>query len=224
MAEKPILFSAPMVRAILAGRKTQTRRVVKPAPKVLSQGAGHTAVLHEPCRYGKPGDRLWVRETHSIEHQVEHDQDPPHKDGRPVLRSDDYGWRQAHYRASDPPPDLTCENGRCRACRDGDFGPHWRPSIHMPRWACRLVLDITDVRMERLQDISEEDALAEGINRISHGREGFYYHHENTEQDPHNFSFASDAFRALWVSINGRESWDADPWVWVVSFKRAETT
>ena len=94
------------------------------------------------------------------------------------------------------------------------------PSIHMPRWASRITLEITGVRVERLQDISDEDVIAEGVNRIAHGREGYFYHATRTEPHPRNWCYPDAAYKDLWEQINGPGSWDANPWVWVVEFKR----
>lgn len=181
MKERPIIFSAPMVRAILAGAKTQTRRVVKfkpwhqieerydgsPWPWMYDDDRAADHWL--PCPYGQAGDRLWVRESFCDARQA--------AAGR-VL-----------YRAS------------------GDTACGWKPSIHMPRFASRITLEITSVRVERLQDISEADARAEGISRAE--CPGWH---------------ATTDFRALWAAINGPESWDANPWVWVVEFQRINQT
>ncbi|OQS36130.1 hypothetical protein B0T45_16700 [Chromobacterium haemolyticum] len=204
MKEKPIPFHGDMIRALLAGTKTQTRRIIKPQPDAteerlrelgawidgftLSQqvdGAWQHGFIDAKCPYGQPGDRLWVRETYT-----------------------DAGCRLT-YRA------------------DEDDGAHcvvekWIPLIHMPRAACRLVLEITEVRVERLQDISNEDCIAEGINRIAHGREGYFYHHQRTEPDRHNWCHPDDAYKELWESLYGAGSWDANPWVWVIEFKKVE--
>lgn len=199
MTERPILFSAPMVRAILAGAKVQTRRVVNPEP-AGSVTTIYRPFAHEPnnwqgyadnvgfirwygrCRYGQPGDRLWVRETWAVPHRYDH----LGPSNIPVL-----GVR-THYAATE-------ERG----------GLRWRPSIHMPRWASRITLEITAVRVERLQDISEADAKAEGAEPYLHPV------HPAREQLRH-----VDGFQALWESINGPDSWDLNPWVWVVEFKR----
>ena len=179
MAERPILFSGPMVRALLTGTKTQTRRVAK-------EFAGRDdldAILRRfpeqsGCPYGQPGDRLWVREAHWW-FKDEHD---------PVT---------GYF-----PPKLTIEDVEYRA--DGDDGRKvWRPSIHMPRWASRITLEITGVRVERLQDISEADAVAEGVYT-----------------DP--ACPAYDGYRTLWDQINGSGSWDLNPWVWVVEFRQVK--
>jgi len=184
MKERPILMSAPMVRAILAGTKTQTRRVAKgEALRWLVRDGFTPGFVADPgnrlCPYGQPGDRLWVRESHWW-FKDEHD---------PVT---------GYF-----PPPLTIEDVEYRA--DGEKpGRAWRPSIHMPRWASRITLEVTSVRVERLQDISEADAISEGIPTS-----------DVSPPDACRF-----AYRLLWESINGPGSWDANPFVWVVSFRR----
>ena len=227
MKERPILFSSPMVRAILDGRKTQTRRVVDVSrlrggnfdhrgigafewmENLLWRArAGGWNVWSKPikCPFGNPGDRLWVRETFANEVQVEHDQPPPHNDGRPVWYDDDGLWHQAHYRATDPAPDLMYEDHP----RDE---PHcrWMPSIHMPRKASRITLEISGVRVERLNDICELHAQKEGAPLLSCGYDA-----------KADLSFASHVkgFSNLWESINGHGSWEKNPWVWVIEFRR----
>lgn len=199
MIERPILFSKPMVRAILEGRKTVTRRVFKvcgqpitsPDEEILrfDDGTFHylsTGALSGPypCPYGDRGDHLWVRETWGVlyDHLVA---DP----GEPT-------W----YRATDEDRTLV--------------GPtRWRPSIHMPRSRSRLTLEVTSVRVERLQDISEHDAAAEGFERANR----LWW---LTANDGPPFGTAGAAFRYLWEKINGLESWNANPLVWVVEFQR----
>lgn len=200
MKERPILFNAPMVRAILDGRKTQTRRVVK-RPKGLASGDlslafagkmfGVTPGLHVPMPDGSvqrlrnkwdwpEPSRLWVRETWAFDEE----------DNRVLYRADDNEetkeWDQAR-----------AESGLSKY--------RWRPSIHMPRVASRVTLEIVSVRVERLQDISEADAIAEGVGG-------------DVTVTP---CFAVERYRALWESINGPGSWDANPWAWVVEFKPA---
>lgn len=193
MTDRPILFSAPMVRAILEGRKTQTRRVIKPQPinpVDLNAFKGGGAFVDKSisgkdplikCPYGKAGDSLWVRETHAL-----------FGGGSTVIYA--ANWKEdAVSRGMDNIPE--------------EVDWKWTPSIHMPRLASRITLEITSVRVERLQDISEQDALAEGMTfpeGMEHG------------------SNPVDAFRGLWQSINGPESWDANPWVWVIEFKRVQ--
>jgi hypothetical protein len=175
MRERPILFSAPMVRALLAGTKTQTRRIVKGGIPFDDD----FEIVASP--YGDPGDRLWVRESH-------------------WWFKDEPDNSCGYY-----PPKLTREDVEYRA--DGDDGRKvWRPSIHMPRWASRITLEVTGVRVERLQDISEADARAEGVEPNAFERTADNY--------------GSVLYRRLWESINGPGSWDANPWVWVVEFRR----
>lgn len=185
MKEHPMLFSAPMVRAILEGRKTQTRRVVKRQPEMVDEytvkpwaGCPKSLLklLQEAnrCPY-EVGMRLWVRET-----WCSPDEDNP---------------KTVWYRAdADDPVTKAFSEKFCT----------WRPSIHMPRWASRITLEITGVRVERVQDISEKDVQREGI-----------------DTDPKQWDACyTDAFIRLWTSIYGPESWAANPWVWVVEFKR----
>jgi len=217
MRERPILFSGPMVRAILAGNKTQTRRTNGLAyfssPDNDPDGwccarvtDGHAYMVYEnspheravPCPYGQPGDRilcggdlLYVRETWAAPHAYDHL--PP----RMIPRD-----APIHYAATEDRGDLL-----------------WRPSIHMPRWACRLVLEITRVRVERLQQISDADCWAEGIEEY----DGLLDEAEicrlakamgRSIEDP------QPIFAALWEQINGAGAWDANPWVWVMEFRR----
>jgi hypothetical protein len=209
---RPILFSGPMVRAILDGRKTMTRRVVKPQPptEVESvfrpfpsephnwQGYGD-GVIHwyGLCPYGVPGDQLWVRETWARDDE----------DGALMYRAD--LGRNADADA--------WEQGRI----EGVPRYRWRPSIHMPRRCSRITLEITGVRVERLQEISGEDAKAEGAQYYV-GGEGLI-----TETDLRiepGFWHGAEGYRQgyaqLWGHINGLGSWDANPWTWVVEFRR----
>lgn len=221
MTERPILFSGPMVRALLDGSKTQTRRVVKCHVEDYG-GILHTKTV---CPYGQPGDRLWVRES-----------------------IDGIWGCDAHYIADeahlseyikdwwDTPQRLPCKK---------------IPSIHMPRWASRITLEVTGVRVERLQDISHQDAIAEGGVEVAGG----WWSHDGTTMDtPGDTNLggtAVDSYRVLWESINAANrpklpsnhrskryarvkawldkhpdtsSWDANPWVWVVEFRRVVAT
>jgi hypothetical protein len=194
MKDRPILFSAPMVRAILAGTKTQTRRVAKGVHIVHEHTGEALAQLDSagpriPCPYGQPGDRLWVREAHLI-----------------VGGADSKNPRVVYAATNDGP--------------DAWLSPVWRPSIHMPRWASRITLEITSVRVERLQAISEADARAEGVEYDP--GEGGTFHVSGLGHCCSDS--AADSFRKLWESINGAESWGANPWVWAITFKRIEST
>lgn len=243
--ERPILFSGEMVRAILDGRKTQTRRVVrwKPRHKGLNLGFSGLTVGYystfDPtsgwvlrsrdgmglwndrtypldCPYGQPGDRLYVRETFVIESSfgIEFDYEPPFE-GRPLLRhhNSDWGdwWEQPHYRATDPKPDLVYENMDEPACR-------WRPSIHMPKWASRLWLEVTGIRVERVQEISAADAVAEGIHGVMEDRTRYFGPPD--ENGRTKYPTPGAAFHSLWDSLNAKRgySWESNPWVWVVEF------
>ncbi|AZE55947.1 Phage protein [Pseudomonas synxantha] len=189
--EKPILFSAPMVRAILEGRKTVTRRAVKgSALNFLADFTLEYVALPENhfCPYGNPGDRLWVREAWVADAQVDAIAPRDLSQGEPIQYPADGAVRQTG----------------CSMVTPGKT----RPSIHMPRWASRILLEITDVRVERLQDITEEQALAEGIG--TQATESF---RATGVERPAGF-----AFRDLWASTGGE--WEANPWVWVVEFKR----
>lgn len=192
MKERPIIFSGAMVRALLAGTKTQTRRVVKPLPITLNRDTNSLEVDDEniangrfakqvPCPYGQPGDRLWVREAHWW-----FKDEPDHETG--------------YY-----PPKLTVEDVEYRADGD-DVRKVWRPSIFMPRWASRITLEVTSVRVERLQDISRGDAMAEGcpFPNLAQG------------DDPRRW------YAHLWDEIHGEGSVEANPWVWVVEFRSVE--
>ncbi len=195
MKEHPILFSAPMIRAILAGQKTMTRRIVKPQPNGFhhstgkpmgdySKGIGPAVMKEIKCRYGEVGDRLWVREHVWL---------PPKSITAKMLREGADTWPKAFYVASDPN-----EGDWCR-----EHGWRSTPSIHMPRWASRITLEITGVRMERLQAISEMDAMAEGVE--AYVKQPVGYRH---------------AFIDLWRKINGLRSWEDNPFVWAISKRR----
>ncbi|MGE4243663.1 hypothetical protein [Ramlibacter sp.] len=204
MKERGILMSAPMSCALLAGTKTQTRRAVKPQPSAgdIIQRKGtdpgwivgqlrdsENAWREIRCPYGVPGDRLWVREACWIYGQW-------HEDGK--TRTGKCRWRFKPIGQR-----VRFDNPGHEQCAHWGKGPGWshRPSIHMPRWASRILLEITEVRVERLRDISEEDARAEGMSASVANSPRVWY-------------------MALWSSINGPDSWDANPWVWVVAFRR----
>jgi hypothetical protein len=197
--ERPIIFSAAMVRAILGGRKTQTRRICKVQPKSEYEGGDMLdgyAVWIDPksdtegceckCAYGQPGDRLWVRESFQY------------------FRADEEGPLAVAFKAG-------CADDRLNYVhQDGSIEQinilRWKPSIHMPRWASRITLEIVSVRVERLHDISDADAVAEGVTDIQNDR-GFET----------SFTYG---FLMLWDKVHGRASTDANPWVWVIEFKR----
>lgn len=232
--ERPILFSAPMVRALLDGSKTQTRRVVKwhgvePGLNLQFSGlsverSGSNFVLSsptrdshayrsvpQPCPYGMPGDRLWVRETFAIESTQDYEGDPGiDVPLGPVKVFEDGGYRLIpRYRASEPDTQLMVAPSE-----KDDIGMRWTPSIHMPRWASRINLEITGVRVERLQDISEADARAEGARECDpiSGREVLL-------AGPSQRGSFVLHYRDIWEQINGAGSWAENPWAWVIEFK-----
>jgi len=204
MKERGILFNYEMVRAVLDGSKTQTRRIVKTNASGRAQLGGRSWRLDDQeavkaCPYGSIGDRLYVRETFALEHQADKEQKPPFDDGRTISFNDNW-WVCPHYRATDPTPELDYEDGEGPKCI-------WKPSIHMPRWASRITLEITGVRVERLHDISEIDAKSEGTKP--------YMLPCHPDVGP-----CKAAYSQLWSSINGEGSWDANPLVWVIEFER----
>ena len=217
MKERPLLFSAPMVRALLAGTKTQTRSKITPGPSqsFLPDGPprNYSRTLIDvktgeqypdpvirfgvsdenedyPCPYGCPGDRLWVKETHRF-------------DGLdPKIAIANRDVESVQFFADEAAADVT-----------------WRPSIFMPRWASRLQLEITEVRCERLQAITEADAKAEGVTPASedHTAAAVAYIFGAKEFQAHKSAYAT-----LWEEINGAGSWALNPWVWVITFRRVE--
>lgn len=207
MRERPILFSGPMVRAILEGRKTQTRRVMKPQPYVDKAAQGYNRVTWWPRNAENDGgmitpiamwrDDMPIKETGASD-IGKHSPFPPGdrlwvREAWAPCRDFESGLRSAIHRAG------PWRNGKEPSAK-------WKPSIHMPRWASRITLEVVAVRVERLQDISDDDIRAEGVTpdvATDHVR-GPYY----------------TAWAALWRSINGPDSWAANPWVWVVEFKR----
>ena len=214
MKERPILFSAPMVRAILEGQKTQTRRAVKPQPEWTEpasvwafcedgrSGPGWYAhnddypeegALFYRCPYGQPGDRLWVRES---------GWERPWRTAK-MMREGADTWPRYAY-AADGWDDQDRADFKA-------WGFKSLPSIHMPRWASRILLEIVSVRVERLQDISEGDAVAEGCETVCMTPTG---------EDNGSAIYGPDGYAALWDRINGAGAWEANPWVWVIEFKR----
>lgn len=230
MRDRPILFSAPMVRAILDGTKTQTRRVVKPQPEQIpahvwkdpkvpadrqfwwpSTAARSMVEVRDMgafSPYGMAGDRVWVRETWQYADWTE--------EGEPYIRyAADKSVRG--FFGNEVPDGEALVDVWEKLSRSENYeidnkaaDRKWRPSIHMPRWASRLTLTITDVRVERLQDCSESDAEAEGI--------AFIREHPDLDET----LTAPQLYSALWDSINGAGAWDANPWVWVVTFRRVD--
>lgn len=222
-----------MVRAILAGTKTQTRRIAKGerASRGMESGwllkpygfLNDRQFAKAACPYGQPGDRLWVRETWMP--------DPPRDGTWPHVT---YDGCKPHDKSLIPDRFHSPEHCLYRGTWKGHDLTGWTPAIHMPRWASRILLEITEVRVERLQAISEADAIAEGIEPayvdvMGRQRWRMYPHRDGrggpedevvTYVGPTHTSKPRESYRSLWLGINGTGSWDANPWVWVVEFKR----
>ncbi|CAH1044519.1 hypothetical protein [Halomonas sp. TD01] len=254
--ERPILFNAAMVRAILNGHKTQTRRAMKPQPAVHVDHFRHVttcartgrmdwqacnkakkpvyAFKKKPCfvteiaqcPYGQPGDRLWVRETwgvvsHSFDANGERSQYQPDRPATPIQ---EMPFGQGYYHGHV----IYAADGAFEWAGDDDGGGNtrsaWKPSIHMPRIASRITLEIVRVRVERLQDISKEDATAEGIEPPE-GETYRDYAVKPEDNEGHDYYLCpQDSFISLWEKINGLDSCKANPWVWVIEFKRVEAS
>lgn len=216
MKERPILFSTAMVQAILAGRKTQTRRVVNPEPEgnVHSPWCHHQTNIWQwktgkanvnykedkrACPYGKPGDILWVRETWAKQPEYPHE--------IPLFKST-----------------LSSDGDELRKA----LKVEWRPSIHMRKEYAQIWLELTDVRVQRLQDVSEEDAIAEGIDRRKSDlfpETIAYLNYRSTNSFTKWLTNAGLSFETLWDSINAKSKpWASNPWVWALTFKVLSTT
>ncbi|HBQ8864816.1 TPA: hypothetical protein R7I90_004883 [Klebsiella pneumoniae] len=208
ITERGMIFNAEMVRAILDGRKTQTRRPIKwkqtrfteigeredGSKWPWSEDAEHAFDFWHPCPFGSVGDRIWVRETFQGPLFDFDLMDSYCKDSTPFEKSE-----FCVYKADGvPAPEFYDADDELHCC--------WRPSIHMPRWASRILLEITGVRVERLKSISDRDALREGCSTA----------------DMKSGDCVADVFARLWASIYGDESWNCNPWVWVIEFKRIE--
>lgn len=214
MKESPIPFKGDMVRAVLSGQKTQTRRPMKPIPVYPDAFDGLRREIHDGqvhfwasgaelpahkfrCPYGQPGDRLWVRERWAAD-----------------MSFDDLPPRML------PPRGMPIYYHATAQCMDYK----WRPSIHMPRWASRITLEITDVHVERVQDITNDEAVAEGAYEVR--KVGDDIAHATWTMDGLDWRYDTprEAFVATWDSIYAADGlgWDVNPWVWVVAFKRVE--
>lgn len=209
--ERPILFSTPMVNAINENRKIQTRRKIKFPCNWTPEKVDDWLAIADfypkfKCPYGNIGDILWVRETFTV-------LEPEHCEGM----SDRFYYKAGHHE--------TNEDWRLEAIRDG-YPYKWKPCLFMPREACRLLLKINNIRVERLQDISEEDAIREGITKFGPNHWLIYDKTwdiskvaiENGADPITNSPLKS--FQSLWTSINGMESWNLNPWVWVIEFEK----
>ncbi len=219
-SEKPILMSGPMVRATLEGRKTKTRRALKRQPPdwvesytTDSNGGSHFfwaaagdtypprrwPNYNEPlkCHYGRKGGRLWVRETWGLATEIYSKR-----------------WRRGTvlFRA---------DHGFTIGGTEVDL-MKWKPSIHLPRRLCRLELRIKNIHAERLQEITEEDIIAEGVNCIHHGDGAYYYSWERKCPHPKNWICPEACFRDLWDTVNGAGAYDKNPWVWVIEYEKID--
>lgn len=225
ITERGMIFNGEMVRALLDGRKTQTRRIVKGTDSAVKfckewniNGEEVFVVLGEKdhtgmnpvlgaisCPFGAVGNRIWVRETFqgplfNYEQMDEYLEDSSKFEKPEFCQYAADGGHRPEYQDA-----------------DDNLRHGWRPSIHMPRWASRILLEITDVRVERLNAINEHDAQAEGVAKL---RGGFWKHYQ-PGWTQHQLS-ARGSFVTLWKSIYGDESWNSNPWVWVIKFNRIE--
>jgi hypothetical protein len=207
MKERPILFSAEMVRAVLEPRKTQTRRIIKPQfDKLIQKGThgAHIAIEVQPgygfikCPYGKPGDRLWVREAWHTYKCLDHQ--PPRMTGTKSAF-----W----YSADNGTKNMFGAKAEIKGKK--------RPSIHMPRWASRINLEIIDIRVERVQDISHEDAISEGVSFLNNRCTII-----KPCRDRHQLTAMQHAFYYIWELLHGPDAWERNDWVWVVEFKSVD--
>ncbi|MEA3390594.1 MAG: hypothetical protein U9R64_15140 [Pseudomonadota bacterium] len=228
MADRPMLFSSPMVCALLEGRKAQTRRVLKlpgwaAKPPEFEEGEqGVAAICAETGCFAllptpQIGDRLWVKETWRVSPEACEGWNPD--DARPT------GWIDYRARGSEersaPNFDAVCRATFGKSGEiDWDCVPSdWRPSIFMPRWASRLTLNVTNVRVQRLNDCSEEDAIAEGIEARGVGcLWGWIDYLETNPNVTRHFADPRRSYASLWDHINGPGAWEANPWVVALSF------
>ena len=221
MKERPILFNGPMVRGVLSGQKTVTRRVMKKQPcrppklvengganfwanPLYIQGAWMGSQSHA-CPYGQPGDRLWVREAWAADAQIDAVSPRDLSRGEPIMYPADRAVRQTG----------------CSMIAPGKT----RPSIHLPRWASRILLEITDVRVERLRDTADLALLDELGDMLDDcdsvaGKEFSRIEHLQSAGAPLSMLLEMYGFKAYWDQANGAGSFDTNPWVWVVEFKR----
>ncbi|EPY4902331.1 hypothetical protein ACXDKF_004586 [Klebsiella pneumoniae] len=214
MKERGMIFNGEMVRALLSGRKTQTRRIIKDCTVGRDQISKFIQIekkfigcypedvpelIRECCPYGIPGDRIWAREAFRVHSRATDVATLVYK------ASERNSWTEQTHRVP------------VAVCNKPATPEKWTPSLHMPRWASRILLEITDVRVERLNSIHDVDAMREGIQNLttcSHADFGI--------PGVVNAQHPVRAFQLLWESIYGADSWRANPWVWVIEFKRVE--
>lgn len=235
MKERGMIFNGEMVRAILDGRKTQTRRPIQWKQTRFteigeredgsrwpwSEDAEHACDFWHPCPFGTVGDRIWVRETWGVvSHELDEDgRIQPWTPDRPAKAINEMPFGNGYY------------SGHAIYAADGDFTwgdddgyedgrSCWKPSIHMPRWASRITLEVTNVGVQRLQSISPNDAAREGLVKLP--ATGRYCINQGDQYFGGASQDAREVFSWLWESIYGADSWKANPWVWVIEFKRVE--
>lgn len=245
MKERFVLLNSVMVQAVLEGIKTVTRRPLNPQPELIIDAEKHSTYKYRgglyaldmypensnilnKCPFGKIGDRLWVRETWA----------PVNLNGEIAIayRADEKVIRLEEIRSfldedgfvnyGDP----RLENYEFSAWADDLFSGvegNWKPSIHMPRWASRIVLEITNIKIERVNKITETEAMAEGITFTDYGKNKFNIQHPGWLWKPSNsheecLYTAKNAFANLWIHTYGAEAWDSNIWVWVIEFKVVE--
>lgn len=229
--ETPILFSTLMILAILAGRKTMTRRIIKPQP-IIDNDSGYVfdgnhhfaANIHnwketftDHFSRWMRDDLIWVKETFYAYGHWTSITDTNTSKTEWTFRDLTIIKNLKHQYADNPPEKVYRRNDR-------KLGWYKRPSLFMPKEAARIWLEVTDIKVERLQDISEEDAIAEGVDKHPYnGMKGWEYRYKNYQHTTSAVLYAKNSFSTLWRSINGGESWGANPWVWVVSFKVLST-
>jgi hypothetical protein len=213
MKERGMIFNGEMVRAILDGRKTQTRRPIQwkqtrfteigeredGSKWPWSEDAEHACDFWHPCPFGAVGDRIWVREAFRVHSRATDVATLVYK------ASERNSWMEQTRRVP------------VAVCNKPATPEKWTPSLHMPRWASRILLEITNVRVEQLNVISERDAQAEGVAKL----QGGFWQHYQPGWTQHQLS-ARGSFVTLWKSIYGEESWNSNPWVWVIEFKRVK--
>lgn len=217
---RPMIFSTPMVQAILEGRKTQTRRIMKHQPPLGNYKFGIN-VTGTRCK--ENGLFHWIGIDEEMEYKVT-DSDQPYF--KCQVNIGDIIWVRETFSTGN------IENGKHTGFRykadDESFNVKWKPSLFMPKKACRLFLEITDIRIERLNDISESDAEKEGINLVDYNCYENYLvkkdwnYQGNNQRNFHMFQDPIGSYASLWAKINGQKSWDDNLFVWVYTFKVVE--
>lgn len=242
MKERFVLLNSPMVQAVIEGTKTVTRRPLNPQPELFIQAGKHSTYKYrgglyalelytensnilDKCPFGKIGDRLWIRETWAPVNLYGEIAIAYKADGEVIRVVENKSFQDEEGLINYEDPRL--KNYSFSAWADdllSGVEGNWKPSIHMPRWASRLLLEITNIKIERIQDISESDSLNEGIERVkvNCSRDGIKTSYKDYEVDGITRNNPIDSFRTLWKKTYGAESWDLNSWVWVIEFKVIE--